>query len=197
MSQGPAKNNTRFLILLGLCLCAAIAFKAFSHHQQMGEREKPFSEYSADSKLLYYYMLYTDGILSDDFPMAQEGLQGLVSTDPSEDLYSEAILFFLSQQEFETAVTFSEQAVKRYPNSQNLTVFLAEGYSQTNQTDKAIALLERCHKQNMASEAMIEELIGLYLRTHQTEKAHVLLAGIPESKASPAIIFFQSKLYSQ
>ena len=197
MSQGHTKNNKLFLIFLGLCLCAVIAFKAFSNHQHMGEREKPFSEYSADSKLLYYYMLYTDGILSDDFPMAQEGLQGLVSTDPSEDLYSEAILFFLSQQEFETAVTFSEQAVKRYPNSQNLIVFLAEGYSQTNQTDKAIALLERCHKQNMASEAMIEELIGLYLRTHQTEKAHVLLAGIPESKASPAIIFFQSKLYSQ
>lgn len=198
MSQGPTQNKSSFtLILLGLCLCAVVAFKFFANHQATTQKEKPFAEYTTDTKLLYYYLLYTDGLLSNDFSMAQEGLEGLVTTDPSEDLYSEAILFFLSQQEFETAVNFAERAVKRYPESQNLTVFLAEGYAQTNQSEKAIALLERCHKHNMASESMIEELIGLYLRTNQTEKAHELLAGIPESKASPAIIFFQSKLYSQ
>lgn len=198
MSRAAAQRKTNLLLLvLGICLGLAIAYKAFSNYRQPMPAEKNFAEYSDDTKLLYYYLLYTDGILSDDFALAQEGLKGLIATDPSEALYAEAILFFLSQQEFESAVTFAERALKRYPDNQNLIVFLAEAYAQTQQTDKAIALLERCHKHNLASETMIEELIGLYLKTHQTEKAHALLAGVPESQVSPAIIFFQSKLYSQ
>lgn len=198
MAPGSPKNKTNvLLIVLVACLCLVIGYKAFSTRQQTFHQERPITEYSTDTKRLYYYLLYTDGILSDDFPLAKEGLEGLVDADPSEALFTEAILFFLSQQAFDDAVVFAEKAVKHHPDSQNLLVFLAEAYSQTNNTDKAIALLENSYRRDMASDFMIEELIGLYLRTQQTDKANKLLTTIPESKASPATIFYQSKLYSQ
>lgn len=198
MTTGKRKPIVLVLfVALALCVAAAALQLATPRHPALHSVGDSPRDYSTDSRLLYYYMLYTEGILSDDFTMSKEGLQGLVTTDPSETLYTEAILYFLSQQQFNEALIFAEQAVKHHPANQTLAVFLAEAYSQTGKTQKAITILEGFYQQGEASDFMVEELIGLYLKTHQTNKANNLLSAIPESKASPATIFFQSKLYTQ
>jgi tetratricopeptide (TPR) repeat protein len=94
---------------------------------------------------LYYRRgttLYKNGEMS----LAEKDLRSAWKLDPKED-YALRLTTILKQVNTDKAISFLQEALKKYPTSLPLNILLARGYQNKNELDKALVICNEIMKQ--------------------------------------------------
>ena len=151
---------------------------------------------SPEAEHLYYYLLLADGLEENSRLAIDTAIKGLLKIDPSLPVYQDSATILLSRGEFNDAERIALQGLKHFPGDTLLTLLLAGVHSENDQDPKAVELLEKHLKKFPGQREVIEELVRLYLKEGQREKAANMLANLPEGDQTPESVLFRAKVLS-
>jgi tetratricopeptide (TPR) repeat protein len=93
-----------------------------------------------------YYRRGTALYKNGEMPLAEKDLRTAWKLDPKEE-YALRLTTILKQMNTDKAVSFLQEALKKYPTSLPLNILLARGYQNKNELDKALAICNEITKQ--------------------------------------------------
>ena len=149
---------------------------------------------SPDAEHLYYYLLFADALAENFQPVINIALNTLIRLDPSLPVFQDGATILLHREEYAAAANIARQGLKSFPDDTLLTLLLAGTYSENDQTAKAISLLETHLKKCPSAYAALEELVRLYLRDKQHQKAVDAMNSFPEADSPPESELFRASV---
>lgn len=202
-------------LLLALCCtapCAALAAMAPTQNaptapQNNQERDISVAEaarlvdpsalrLSPEAEHLYYYLVLSQGLADNSRSIIAQAMKGLLKLDPSLPVFQDSATILLARHEFSAAEAMAKDGLRHFPGDALLTLLLSGAYSESGRIAQAIALLEKYLKKDPDNLENTEELLKLYLRDRQDEKASALLARMPKGELKPESELFRAGVLS-
>lgn len=149
---------------------------------------------SPEALHLYYYLLLADGLSENSQLSIDTALKALLALDPSLAVFQDSVTILLSREEFSAAERIALQGREKFPDDALLVLLLAGVYSENQQEAKAVSLLEEQLQQHPGQREVIEELVRLYLKGGDRQKAADALSTLPESDQTPPAVVFRAKV---
>lgn len=179
-----------FLLVLALMPCLLSNSCASSQPARLAFAGKKLSE-SAEGA--YQFLVYQDLLRQGNKAEAAKVLAGLYQTQPSPELAVELANLQWSQNEREAAAKTLETAVAAFPDSRQLTLYLASAYQMRRMPDQAVAVLERFVTAHPGDAQALRELASLQEDAGRHKEAMATLARIPEADRDPATLYLMAK----
>lgn len=196
---GISKNWPQFRFLSLVVLFSIVLTGTFGcfKNTASGNQDKAVAwNLSPEAEHLYYYLLLTEALADEDPDLMTESIYGLLKLDPSLPIFQDGVTLLLSRQKYEAASSLARRGLDVFPNDETLTVLLAACYNLKERPEKAISLLEAYLKRFPGASEASQELIGTYLRTGKSEEAEKVLNKMDSKDLTPAVSFFQSRLFA-
>ncbi len=146
-----------------------------------------------EAEHLYYYLLFSDALNSNNQDLIAFALQGLLKLEPSLPMYQDSASVLLAKGDARSAKKAAEEGLKHFPDDSMLTLLLAGAENGMGNSAEAVSLLETRLKKHPKDNDAIQELIRIYIKMGEREKASALLARLPARTASPASSLFRAK----
>ncbi|MDL2291225.1 tetratricopeptide repeat protein [Desulfovibrio sp. OttesenSCG-928-F20] len=147
---------------------------------------------SPEAEHLYYYLVLSQALADNSQLVIAQALRGLLKLDPSLEVFQDSATILLSRREFVAAETLAKDGLRHFPGDSLLTLLLSGAYSENGRIPEAIKLLEAHLKKTPDHVESIEELVKLYLKAGQEQKASDLLTRLPQSQDQPESELFRA-----
>ncbi len=107
----------------------------------------------------------------DRFPEAAEAMKRAIasSTEPKDNWYQILMSAYMSAENYTEATALGESLLAKKPDDVRLIYNLATMYTQGDQNDKAVAVLESARQRGLLDERGYRQLYALYLNTEGKE----------------------------
>ena len=154
------KNLSTFLIL-GIVLSAVYAAACRPPADSGKNSTAVVKNYDWDlsdkAKTDYYYMVLEDASRSGDLTAAQDAVNNLEKLAPSPQVYSDSASILLFQNKIAEARAVLEKGLTRFPDSNELSLLLAETYFSGPNPEPGFALLDKfLAKQTITTEQRLQ-----------------------------------------
>lgn len=189
-ARDEAKNPVPGFMEMGTDLIKAAPFPA-------GNKARPVAwNLSPDAQHMYAYLLLSEALAADNPDLLYEALKDLLKYEPTLAMFQDGVGALLSKGRFKEAKELALQGLDAFPDSLPLVMMLSIAYSDSNETEKAVVLLEQAHEKHPASVDILQELMRLYLNQGRTEEAEALFLKIPAKEFNPRQRFLRAHLLS-
>ena len=146
---------------------------------------------SSEAEHLYYFLLLSDALADNSQRVISLALKGLLKHDPSLQVFQDSATILLARGEYSSTESTAQEGLRKFPDDTLLTLLLAGAFSERGHVQKAIEILEK-HRTIKPDETMVsEELVRLYLKAGQDQKASDLLTSIPRVDQSAEAELFR------
>ena len=159
-------------------------------------RDEPVRELSEQGKQLYYYLALSDALASKDTAYLTEVVTELAKVDPNLELFQESASLMLRRKAPEQAATIAEQGLLLFPNDEFLVILLVNALADMEKTANAVDVLETHMKNNGKTPETIIELVRLFFKVGNLDKAEHYLSFLSPS-SSPKAMYFHIHLRIQ
>jgi predicted Zn-dependent protease len=158
-----------------------------------GRTDPSSGRLSPEAEYVYYCLLLAQSMSDNALPTILMAVDALLTLDPSLSAFQESAGLLLYREKSAEAETIALRGLERFPDDSLLTLLLAGAYGERGETARAIGLLEDYLGRHPEEHTVIEELVRLYLRQGQKEKAADMLAALPADASPPEAALFRAK----
>jgi tetratricopeptide (TPR) repeat protein len=177
-------------VVLALMPCLLSNSCASSRAARMGYSTRGLTP-SAETS--YQFLVYQDLLRQGKKDEAAQMLASLAEAHPSPDIAVELANLQWGSNEREKATETLEKALAAFPQSRQLTFYLANAYQMRRLGDQAIATLTRFLEKHPKDAATLHELASLLVDAGKHGEAADFLSRIPENERDATIWFLLAK----
>ncbi|MDR3176958.1 MAG: tetratricopeptide repeat protein [Desulfovibrio sp.] len=149
-----------------------------------------------EAQRLFYYLALSQSLFDNSRTGVIQAINALILLDPSLPVFQDGAAILLSRGELAEAEKTVLAGLERFPDNPLLCLLLSGVYNESDETGKAIALLEAALAKNPENREIQEELIRIYIRQGDTTKASEILKILPETDTSPEAELFRAGVLS-
>lgn len=148
---------------------------------------------SGSAESAYQFLVYQDLLRQGKKDEATKVLAGLCLARPDPELAVELANLQWSQNERDAATKTLESATTAFPDSRQITLYLASAYQMRRMPEKAVDALERFVKAHPADAPALRELASLQEEAGRHKDSLDTLARIPETERDAATLYLTAK----
>lgn len=148
---------------------------------------------SPNAEIAYAFLVYQDFLRQGNKEEAATVLAGLVKDYPSPELAVELANLQWGQNEREKATATLETAVKAFPGSRQLTLYLANAYQMRRMGEKAVQTLQQFLSAHPADVPTMRELASLLEDSGKHQEALAALSRIPDTDRDAVTSYLMAK----
>ncbi|MDR0827568.1 MAG: tetratricopeptide repeat protein [Desulfovibrio sp.] len=151
---------------------------------------------SLEAQHLFYYLALSQALLDNSHEVVTWAIRGLLRIDPSLPVFQDSAAILLSRGEYELAEKTALDGLAKFADNPLLYLLLSGTYNERGQGVKAVEILENALKKNPGNLDLREEMIRLYLREGENDKAANLLPPTPDEGDAPEAELFRAGVLS-
>jgi tetratricopeptide (TPR) repeat protein len=184
------KQRLPFFLVLALMPCLLSNSCASPHATRLAYAARGLT---SSAEVDYQFLVYQDLLRQGKKEEAAEALAGLAATHPSPEAAVELANLQWGQNEREKATETLEKALAAFPESRQLTFYLANAYQMRRMGDMAVKTLEKFLGKHPKDTAAIQEMASLLVDSAKHREAADILVRIPEKDRDATAWFLLAK----
>ena len=193
-----------FCVVLSLAGCAAQDSpnptqepSATESSVSKNSMETAIIELEPGASLTYYYLVFEEAARVNDYALAKEALEHLLTLAPPAKIYAEAATFYLRNNLPEAARTITSKGVLRFPNNFHIVLLHAETYRLEQKPKEAIDTIKQYIASNPMSDDAHRALGLLYLDEKMAPEAVDAFKASDDKSRTPVTRLFLAKALTQ
>ncbi len=189
-TKRAAPARLPLLLVLALLPCLLSNSCASSRPARLAYAGKSLSP---EAEGAYQFLIYQDYLRQGNKDEAAKALAVLARAHPSPELAVELANLQWGQNDREAATKTLEDAAKTFPDSRQLTLYLASAYQMRRMPEAAEGALTRFVAGHPGDAAALRELASLLDESGKHQEALDTLGRIPESERDATTLFLMAK----